>query len=142
MGKPGEKSYYNIHYLSFPVFAVLGIIAGMSHCTDYVQDIDLLWFSEIDPTWNDDELSLYVNPEASLFANPVAQAICPVDCIAASSGFPLNSLFWCAGCWGSIYPLTGNSGVTGSPVRQTSLLAGRLLAKLARNPLPPVLGAR
>jgi hypothetical protein len=59
--------------------------------------------------------------------------------MAASSSFPLNSLFWCAGCWGNMYPLTGNSGLTGSPVRQTSLLASRILARLARNPVPPAI---
>ena len=139
MGKPGEKSFYNVHDLSFPLFTLLDVITGMSYCTDYLSGIDLLWFSEIDPTWNDDELSLYVNPEASLFANPTAQALCALDCTAASTDFPLNALFWCAGCWGSMYPLTGNSGVTGSPVRQTSLVASRLLAKLARNPVPPVM---
>jgi conjugal transfer pilus assembly protein TraU len=137
MGKPGEKSFYNVHYISFPLLAILDIITG-DYCTDYLSDIALLWFSEIDPTWNDDELALYINPEASLYANPTAQALCPVDCAVASSSFPLNSLFWCAGCWGNMYPLTGNSGLTGSPVRQTSLLASRLLTKLARNLVPPI----
>jgi len=138
MGKPGEKAFYNVHYIAFPLLAVLDIITG-DYCTDYLSDIALLWFSEIDPTWNDDELSLYINPEASFFANPTAQALCAVDCTAASGSFSLNRLSWCAGCWGNMYPLTGNSGSTGSPVRQTSLLASRLLAKLARNPVPPAI---
>ena len=140
MGKPGDKSYYNVHYLSFPLFTILNIITGMSYCTDYsvVISISCGFPRSIRPGTMMNSRS-YVNPEASLFANPIAQAICTVDCIAASVGFPLNRPFLVRRLLGKYVPFTGNSGLTGSPVRQTSLLASRLLAKLARNPVPPVI---
>lgn len=132
-----NKSFYNAHYYAAPLMAVMDLLYGTDYCNNWYSDIDLMYFTEADPSWNDDELSIYVSPEAVVFANPIAQAIGAVDCLAASAGYPLNSLFWTAGCWGSMYPFTGNSGVTGSPVRSTSLLAARLLAKLTRVPIPP-----
>jgi len=133
----GAKAFYNVHYYTFPLLAVMDILTGMDFCTDWLTDIDLMYFTEVDPLWNDDELTVFIHPEAVIFGNPIAQSLCSVDCLASSAGFPLNSLFWCAGCWGSLYPYTGNTGTTASPVRVTSLLAGRLLARLARLPVPP-----
>ena len=135
----GEKAFYNVHYYSFPLFDIMNIIVGIDFCTDWLSEIDLMYFTEVDPLWNDDELTVYLNPEAIIFANPLTQALCAVDCITASAGFPLNALFWCAGCWGSMYPYTGNTGTVASPVRTTSLLATRLLARLARLPVPPAI---
>ena len=70
--------------------------------------LDIAWASELDPAWLDDELTFLLNPEAALFANLPAQAACAADCAAASAGLPLDPLFWCAGCQGGMYPLTGN----------------------------------
>ncbi len=135
--KAHDKAFYNVHYYSFPLLEVLDLIKGAEWCTDWLNDIDLMYFTEVDPLWNDDELTVFTHPEAIAFGNPVAQALCAVDCLTASAGFPLNSLFWCAGCWGGLYPFTGNTGTVGSNVRTTSLLAGKFLARLARLPVPP-----
>ena len=136
-GRPGDKAFYNVHYYTFPIMGVMDIIVGTEWCTDWLSDIDLAYMTEVDPLWNDDELTIFIHPEAIVFGNPIAQALCAVDCITSSAGFPLNALFWCAGCWGGLYPFTGNTGTVGSPVRTTSLLAGRLIARLARLPVPP-----
>lgn len=133
----GEKAFYNVHYYTFPLLAVMDMITGMDYCTDWLNDIDLMYFTETDPLWNDDELTVNIHPEAIVFGNPIAQALCAADCLTASAGYPLNTLFWCAGCWGSLYPFTGNTGTVGSPVRVTSLLASRLIARLTRLPVPP-----
>ena len=133
----GEKAFYNVHYYVFPLLEILDIFVGMEFCTDGLTGLDLAYFTEVDPLWNDDELTAFINPEAIVFANPIAQALCAVDCLTASASFPLNRLFWCAGCWGSMYPYTGNTGAVGSPVRTTSLLKSRLLARMARLPIPP-----
>ncbi len=135
----GDKAFYNAHYYAFPLLSVMDILVGADYCTDWLNDIDLMYFTEVDPLWNDDELTGFLNPEAIVFGNPVAQALCSVDCAAASAGFPLNSLFWCAGCWGSLYPYTGNTGTTGSPVRTSSLITAKMLARLTRLPVPPAI---
>lgn len=137
-GGGGQKSsFYNVHIIKVPLLAVLDIIVGMDYCYDYFSEIDLMDMSEIDPIWNHDTYAIYINPEALIFANPIAQAVCALDCLATTVGYPVNGLFWCAGCWGSMYPFTGHTFAVGSPVRQTSLFAARRLARFARLPIPP-----
>jgi len=133
------KAFFNVHYYLFPLLWIMDLMVGADFCTDWLSDIDLLYFTEVDPLWNDDELTAYVHPEVMVFGNEVAQALCSTDCLATSSGFPINTFFWCAGCWGSLYPYTGNTGIKSSPVRVTSLLASRLLSRLARFPVPPAI---
>ena len=70
---------------------------------------DLAYLTEVDPLWNDDELTLILNPEAVLFANPVAVAACAADCVAATAGFGIAEMFWCAGCQGGLYLLDGHA---------------------------------
>ena len=40
-------------------------------------DLDILYLSEIDPTWNNDELNVFLYPESLLLANPIALAVMP-----------------------------------------------------------------
>ncbi|MDP3613289.1 MAG: TraU family protein, partial [Rubrivivax sp.] len=93
---------------------------------------DLAYLTEVDPLWNDDELTLLLNPDAVLFANPVAIAACAADCVAATVGFGLNTLFWCAGCQGAIYPMDGQVPYHVGGVRSAALLSQRLTAKMHR----------
>jgi len=147
-----DAAFYNVHYIAFPAWDILGltvsfvgpsvnnITAGffpdLSKCFPHgqfdVSNYSLLYLSELDPTWNDDELAALLTPEAILFANPVAQAICAADCIAASASFPLDPLFWCAGCQGSLYPFTGTVAGPVGEANTAALLAARALAKLNR----------
>lgn len=133
------KAFFNAHYYLFPLLWILDLLVGADFCTDWLSEIDLLYFTEVDPLWNDDELTSYIHPEATVFGDELAQALCAVDCLATSVGFPLNIMFWCAGCWGSMYPYTGNTNVKDSPVRVSSLLASKLLARLSRLPVPPAI---
>lgn len=90
------------------------------------------FMSELDPTWDDDILSNILNPEVVLFANPIAQAACAADCVAAAGGVGTELLFWCAGCHGSMYPLTGNVSHHYGGVQASSMIAARTGFKLAR----------
>ena len=90
--------FYQAHYYIFPVGRLLEM-AGDFVCME-PPAFDLAYLTELDPLWADDELSFILNPEATLFSNPIAQAACAADCVAASAGFPLTPLFWCAGCQG------------------------------------------
>jgi conjugal transfer pilus assembly protein TraU len=96
----------------------------------------LLYVSELDPTWNSDLLAFFTSPETALFANPVAISACVADAVAAATGNPLDTLFWCAGAWGHMYPLSGISPTSyGTDPRITSLLATRATAALHRRGL-------
>jgi conjugal transfer pilus assembly protein TraU len=133
MVRDGDKVFWNVHEYNFPLLYILQLVGILKGCTDWSDQYDLMGFSEALPQWNDDTLAAYINPEAALFANPVAQALCATDCVASTAGWPLNAEFWCAGCWGSMYPFTGNTGA-GTQVVDSLLAATRFIALTARDP--------
>ncbi len=129
-GVAGGEAYYQVHWYVYPLLAWLGLLTDLACMSP--ESFDLVYLSELDPLWQDDELAFLLNPEAALFANPVAQAACAADCIAASSGFPIDALFWCAGCQGSMYPLTGSTAHNTGAVDSSLLLTQRMAFKLHR----------
>ena len=93
--------------------------------------LDIAAMSELDPFSQDSELSLLAFPEAILFANPAAVLACAADAIASTVGTPIDALFWCAGTWGSVYPLTNDDvAVTEeSFVSSAALIGAKYLAR-------------
>lgn len=133
-----EKSFQQVHYIHAPLMQILEIFGMADFCADWLlTGLDIAYMTEVDPVWNNEELDILVRAEAAVFGNPIAQALCAVDCLAASVGYPLNPLFWCAGCWGGTYPMSGNVLHVGSPVTVSSLQMTKLLARLTRYPVPP-----
>ena len=128
-----HQSFYQVHWYVYPLIYWLEILTDFICLED--SQFDVAYLTELDPLWNDDELSFIINPEAALFANPIAQAACAADCVAASSGFPLDLLFWCSGCQGSTYPFTGSVGSHSGGVQASLLLTQRFMAKLHREGL-------
>lgn len=128
-------SFYQYHYYSFPLYLILDLLVSTDCNRDGYLDLDLMYLSEVDPTWNDDELSFLMNPEVAVFANPIAQAACVADCAASSAGNGISSMYWCAGCWGGLYPFSGHINRSANPVRDSSLLATRAVAALHRRGL-------
>jgi conjugal transfer pilus assembly protein TraU len=123
-------AFYQAHFYTNPVLFWLEVVTDFP-CLERGA-FDLAYLTEVDPLWNDDELTLILNPEAVLFANPVAVAACAADCVAATAGFGIAGMFWCAGCQGGLYPLDGQVPYHGGGVRSASLIAQRLTAKLHR----------
>lgn len=127
-------SYYHVHFIVYPLWALLAT-EFMFACTGSSAPslIDILYMSELDPTWVDDPLSLLMFPEAVLFANPIATAACSIDSVMASISWPLDPLFWCAGSFGNIYPPSGyTSGSYSGQVKPAALVITRVLSKLSR----------
>lgn len=125
-----RQSQYQVHWYVDPILYYLEIILD-NPCLER-NSFDVAYITEVDPTWNDDELTLLLNPETFLFGNPIAQAACAGDCVLSSTGFGSNALFWCAGCQGSIYPFNGHVQAHISHVQASSLLVQRMTAKLHR----------
>ncbi|MEL7042503.1 MAG: conjugal transfer pilus assembly protein TraU [Pseudomonadota bacterium] len=125
-----DTGSWHVHYYMYP------LIYWMNLLTDFgcmqVADFDLLYLTEIDPLWSNDELTFLLNPEVVVFANPIAQAACAADCVAASAHLPVDQLFWCAGCHGGMYPMNGNIAAEYGHVQGASLAAERFLYKLHR----------
>ncbi|WP_425363575.1 conjugal transfer pilus assembly protein TraU [Candidatus Tisiphia endosymbiont of Hybos culiciformis] len=125
-----HDSFYHVHYYIYPLIYWLELI------TDFIcleqNTFDVAYMSEFDVTWNDEKLQSLLNPEAFLFANPIAQAACALDCASSTVRLPLDSMFWCAGCWGNMYPFSGANADHVGGVQSSSLLATRIIAKMHR----------
>jgi len=132
---PVSSSMYQAHWYVYLPLYWLEIILYMT-CIEK-GDFDLAYLSEFDPTWQDDTLALWLTPETALFANPVAQSSCAADCSAASANLPMDSLYWCGGCQGSLYPFSGHVSRHIGGVQASTLLAQRFTAKLHRQGLLP-----
>jgi len=126
-----ESSYYHVHLYRYPVLALLGVLTDFFCVTP--GGLDMAYLSEMDPIWNDDQLAIIMNPESALFGNPLAQLACIVDCTSATARKPLDQLFWCAGCSGSLYPFTGTVAHHQGGVQASILLVHRCIAKMHRS---------
>ncbi len=131
-----RKAMYHAHYYIYPLLAWMNLLTSIT-CVQS-ESFDMLYITEFDPLWQDDELNLLLSPEAALFANPIAQAACGADCASATTGFSQDKLFWCSGCQGANYPMGGSSHHHTGGVESSTLLAQRMLTKmhkqfLARN---------
>lgn len=125
-----QRAFYQAHWYVNPILYWLQLVPQF-RCLES-GEFDLVYLTEVDPTWNDDELSMILNPDAGLFGSTVAQGACAADCGAASAGFPLSPLFWCGGCQGSLYPLNGTIHDHQGGVASSSLITQRLAAKMHR----------
>ena len=126
----GQTSFWQVHWYINPLFVVLDLIS-QSNCLE-TKGFDLAYMSEIDPSHYLPEFENLLSPDSYLFANVLAQAACAADCIAASVGFPIKQLYWCAGCNGPIFPLTGEVSAHSDDIQATSLVLQRVAAKLHR----------
>lgn len=133
---PGNESgFMQYHYFSYPLMALLELLVLPSCMADDIMDFDLLYLSELDPTWNNDMLAILLNPEAALFGSPVALSWCSADCVSTTADAQQEAFYGCAGCDGLLYPFTGNVQPMPDPIAGSSLLTQRTLASLHRKGL-------
>ena len=81
-GDGSSSSVWHVHYYNYPLLSWIGALLDLG-CME-TGGLDIAWVSELDPTWNDEELSFLLHPEAVLFTGLPAQAACAADCAAAS----------------------------------------------------------
>lgn len=129
-----ETGFYNYHYYAFPLLSIMELYLPKSCSVDGYGDFDMMYMSELDPTWNNDELAFFTNPEAAMAANPVAISACATEAAKMTVGQPIDSMWWCAGSWGGIYPFSGYTGNLDF-ARGTSLLSARAIAAQHRRGL-------
>ena len=129
---PKGLTYMHAHVYSLPLIEMLNMFTGIGGCTSDLVDFDLINLSEVDPSWNHPELAALLSPDLAAYANPAAMNACTADGLAALNSQPMDSLHWCAGSWGNIYPLSGFTSTYGHFADNTSLLATRALAKIHR----------
>jgi conjugal transfer pilus assembly protein TraU len=132
-GRGGGNAVWHLHEYMMPIFQIISMVFD-ALCLEIstVSPFDIGYMTELDPMWLDDELTFVLNPEAVSFGNATAQAACVADCTAATSHLPLDPLFWCGGCQGSMYPLTGNIPSDYGSIQSTNLTLQRFMAKMHR----------
>jgi conjugal transfer pilus assembly protein TraU len=118
------------HLISYPIWWLIGLFEDII-CFQASTGFDYLYVTELDPLWQNDLWASILGPEAALFANPIAQMACPIDCAAATIGFPIDYLFWCQGCWNGTYPL-GQTGTSVDYLQTNAGLAARFIYKMHR----------
>lgn len=123
--------FRHVHKFIFPVAEMLELLQG---CKPHGSDLALAMPTELIPTWSDDLLAFVTIPETVAFANPAGALSCIGE--AATTGIggasPIESMFWCAGSWGSMYPMVGYLAHENSRPEDTGLLSARLLAYMHR----------
>lgn len=133
-GDSTGDSYRHFHLFMFPVGAIMDMFNN-SVCSASGFDLDILFMSEIDPTHDDESLSMLTTPEAFLFASAAAQAACVIDASASSASKPIQAMPWCVGAWGSLYPMTGNRTSSTSAPKDAALGMVRGLGMMHRRML-------
>lgn len=123
-------SFYQIHWYYTPWLYLLEILFD-TNCLEQ-SPWDMAYMTELDPLWDDSQATYLLNPDVALFSNPVALGACAADCLAATFSTPSDTLYWCAGCAGSIFPLTGWVNAHITPMQAWSLLTQRFTLKLHR----------
>src|SRR5262249_38205409 len=124
-----NTSFFHVHAYRFPAMQWLGIVPARCRQSGV---LTLSYMSELDPTWNNDVLSMTLFPETASFGDPITQSACALDAVSASVGLPQDHLFWCAGSQGTMYPITGHVAEHVGGVQATVLLSERLMFKLHR----------
>lgn len=128
-----RTSFYQVHWYHTPWLYLLESLLDTTCLEQSAWDV--AYMTELDPLWDDSTSSFLLNPDVTLFANPIAIGACSLDCVAATTHLPMNDLYWCAGCAGSLFPLTGwvNAHITDE--QAFSLLTQRFTLKLHREGL-------
>ena len=129
------RTYRHYHYYSFPLMYMLNLFVPSRCNPGGYMDLDIMYLSEIDPTWNNDEIAFFTHPEAALIASPLGAIACIPDVFGSNIGKPIKELYWCAGSWGVIYPTGGTVLSREGLMLTTSLLGTRALYALHRRGL-------
>lgn len=130
MKEDEEGAFYHVHWYIYPVIYWLELLLDFI-CLE-MTSVDIAYMTEFDPLWGDDVKSSILNPEALLFANPLAIAACAADCLASSVGLSNDYMFWCAGCQGCLYPLSGTTSYHNGGVGTAQLTVSKFMAKMHR----------
>lgn len=134
----GKEAFANWTLYTFPLIYMLRLIDDGACPPDGATEFDLMQSSAMFPNWNDaiGRYTTFINPEMLLFTGVPAAFAMAVDGPASTMGKPNNNLFWVAGTWGRVYPITGfdggGSGNMVDPIRFSSLTGARALSLLHR----------
>lgn len=127
--------FYNWHWITFPGYEIMEyFMESLCSPGGMGGDFSYLYFTEFDPTWDNEMLALYTHPEVKVFTSLYARAACMADSVMSTVNKPIEAAMWCAGTWGSLYPYSGKFPVNAT-VEAQMLLGARGLAAMHRRGL-------
>ena len=135
-GDDTSSAVWHAHMYYYPIGFILQTILDL-YCLE-VSTFDVGWITEVDPLWQDDQLTFLLNPESILFNNLITQAACAADCVTATVYRAIDPLFWCSGCQGSMYPLNGRMQHHVNSLQSSLLTTSRVLYKMHRQLMLPI----
>ena len=127
----GSTDRKQVHWMAYPIWALLEMFTD-SICVAGSNSFAFGYATELDPIWQDDNWSNVFSPESAIFSNPVAHAACAIDAVSSMVYYPLDAIFWCAGAWGSMYPMSGNPNSVSSMQQSNGLTLAKFLARQYR----------
>lgn len=135
LGDLGDDDFYTyeLHYFRFPLFAIMNKLVDVS-CFVADPEITIVSMTEVNPLWHNDKYYAILHPIVFLVSHPVAQMSCIADCVKASANVGIRALFWCSGCWGTVFPATKNMVSTDNPA-SAGLSIHRFIQNLHEPPL-------
>lgn len=124
-GNLEERHSYQVHFI--PPSIIINEIMREILATCFVPKKDnIISFSEFSPIYQNDFLSAIFNPETILTANPIATQSCMAESASLQGKINIDSLFWCAGSWGHLFPISQNVG-SGDRLSAQGLITSRKL---------------
>ncbi len=91
-----------------------------------------VYATEVDPFFQDDVWTSMTPPSNMMYAmGPSAAAACAADATTSNANKPNDSLYYCAGSWGPLYPLTRNTASSSEPEQAAFLIGTKVLALMA-----------
>lgn len=130
-GSNGDSitSYMGVNVLSFPIEYMLGLLSSIECASNGFTELDFLYTSYPDVSFQDETFAFFNDPFAGLFSGPIGVATAVAECAAvATTGKPFSNVPFTAGCWGPIYPTTGWGASGGSPVQKSKAVTVAALA--------------
>lgn len=126
------QAFYHVHWIQYPVLNWLGMAIQQGVCASN-ETYDMLYLSELDVYWEDDELAFILSPEAALFTSVPTQAACVADSVkAAVTDFGIDALFWCSGSQGSLFPISGTHAAHVGGIDSALAVTHSMIFKLHR----------
>ncbi|GLR63950.1 TraU family protein [Marinospirillum insulare] len=132
-GSEGNLLNMQVHWYEYPLFAILDVM-GSALCQSGVSGFAFGGMTEVMPFWQNEILAAIMYPLTLLVANPVADLACIADVMASATRNPLDSLFWCAGNQGNLFPPIGWNSNLENGIADTNLLfLGRFMSTYANS---------
>jgi conjugal transfer pilus assembly protein TraU len=124
-----SQAFNHTHWYKYPLMDVIGLMKNFQ-CLER-GGVQLGYMSEIIPWKKDAQMGALMSPDSFLFANPIAIASCIPESASAQADLLIDTLWWCMGSWGTVYPLGNYVGIS-DHTTASAAMTGKALFEMMR----------